>query len=493
MMDGNFKVGHLHPINPDDEVWLSNEFGFMVELSIKQMQLGTSWSPPGSGGWSVPDTGCFVPHSIMDFQKGERQMNMDYALCKAVAYNLKGITRAVTFYDINCQYNEHLRTQVNRGPFLTMVPELTIVPGIGLWHVYGHQGSCYVRYALNFIEGISRIDGEIMETLLAPLNLISHSTQGMSSPHRKECLNFQMNDSNCCKMIHMKRTLCWKFKGVKCGIAKSGKAFDRLNEVAPESSKTLWLVSERVVQSNRIHDPTVMDICEINIWKEENHARHASPSHQSVATWISMRLAIEEAQIALLLKQCDRVQGQIDGFTQSTHVHFGDGFDDEFTETLNTYPNTPELTIIPLPSNVGLDQLKHCLAEDLIPLEMSLHEGQANDALHNLQIHLQAKSQALKTRAWSQVMLVEQAMSLNASIYNRTQKQIMKLGLGQHQLQKYQPLLWEQLKISTAVGDPNARGQQNESLAWFWSLNINLSGLSELWNDECEFRHPFQM
>ncbi|KAG1721825.1 uncharacterized protein EDB91DRAFT_1256337 [Suillus paluster] len=260
---------------------------------------------------------------------------------------------------------------------------------------------------------------------------------------------------------------------------------------------------------------------------EENDARHASPSCQSVATWISMGLAIEEAQITLLIEvrgiaqrptktqrldiacQCNRVQGQIDEFPRSALLHFGDGFNsdedpedlscailndlndgpDEFSETLDTYPNTPELTVIPLPSNVGLDRLQHCLAEDLIPLEMSLREGQANDALHNLQIHLcnkavlfrttlrQAKLQALKTRAWSQVMLVQQAVSLNASMYNRTRKQMMKLGLGQHQLQKYQPLLQEQLKISTAVSDPNARGQRNESLAWFWSLNIDLSGL----------------
>ncbi|KAG1723308.1 uncharacterized protein EDB91DRAFT_1087854 [Suillus paluster] len=406
VMDGNFKVEHLHPINPDDEVWLSDGFGFMV----------------GKDRFSE-----------------RREMNMDYALCEAASYNMKGITRAVTFYDINCQYNK-------------------------LWHIHGHQDSCYVRYASNFIEGIGRINGEIMETLWASLNLISPSTQGMSSPHRKECLDFQMNDSNFCKMICMKRMLCWKFKGAKHGIAESGKAFDRLDEGAPESSKTVWLASERVAQSSRIHDPAVMDIYEINIWKapskkeielrllEENDACHASPSRRSVATWISMGLAIEEAQIALLIevqrlgqrptetqrlniaRQRDWVQGQIDGFTQSALLHSGDGFNsdedpedlscailddldngpDEFTETLNTYRNTPELTVIPLPSNVGLDRLQHCLAEDLIPLEMSLHEGQANDALHNLRIHLcnkavlfrttirQAKSQALKTRAWSQ-------------------------------------------------------------------------------------------
>ncbi|KAG1740134.1 uncharacterized protein EDB91DRAFT_1248459 [Suillus paluster] len=39
-------------------------------------------------------------------------------------------------------------------------------------------------------------------------------------------------------------------------------------------------------------------------------------------------------------------------------------------------------------------------------------------------------------------------------------------------------------RSSTAVGDPNARGQRNESLAWFWSLDIDLSGPSESWNDK---------
>ncbi|KAG1902811.1 uncharacterized protein F5891DRAFT_948464, partial [Suillus fuscotomentosus] len=226
-----------------------------------------------------------------------------------------------------------------------------------------------------------------------------------------------------------------------------------------------------------------------------------------VATWISTGLAIEEAQIALLIEvrrigrrstetqrldiacQWDQLQGQIDGFARSALTHLGEGFDvdDEpedldidilddlnddlvdFTETSHTWTNSPELTVIPLPSNLGVDRCRQCMAEDLIPLEMSLHEGQANDALHNLCIYLcnkailfrttirQAKSQALKTQAWSQVTSVQQAVSLHATIYTKTRKQMMKLELGQDQLQKYKPLLRKQLKISTAVGDPNAR------------------------------------
>ncbi|KAG1847237.1 hypothetical protein F4604DRAFT_1884051 [Suillus subluteus] len=562
VMDGNFKAEHLHPIKPFDEVWLSDGLGFMVGKDRYKMHLAEAadmveksscnnhravnqanaarhkLESTGIGGVACARHGCFVPHSMVDFQKGERQMNMDYALCEAARHNMEGISRAVTFYDINCQYNKHFRARVDASRFLEMTQDLTIIPGIGLWHVHGHQDSCYVRYASNFIDGIGRIDGEIMETLWAP--------RGMSSPHRQECLDYQMNDSNFCKMIRMKRTLCRKYKLAMNGITESGKAFDRLDEAAPAHLKTEWSARERRAQSSRLNDPEAMDEYEINIKKapsrkeielrllEEGSARNAAPSRRSVATWISTGLAIEEAQIALLIevrrmgkrstetqrldiaRQRDRLQGQIDGFTQSALTHLGEGFDADddpddlnvdilddldddpadFSKTSDAWTNSPELTVIPLPSNLGVDRCRHCMAEDLIPLEMSLREGQANDTLHNLRIHLcnkavlfrtsvrQAKSQALKTRAWSQVTSVQQAVSLHASIYTKTRKQMMKLEPGQDQLQKFKPLLREQLKISTAVGDPNARGQRNESLAWFWSVEVDLGGPDQSWNEE---------
>ncbi|KAG1786721.1 uncharacterized protein HD556DRAFT_1414001 [Suillus plorans] len=454
-MDRNFKAEHLHPIKPFDEVWL---------VQWAWISSGVH----GIGGVACARHGCFVPHSMVDFQKGKRQMNMDYALCEASRHNMEGITRAVTFYDINCQYNKHFRVRVDRSRFLEMAPQLTIIPGIGLWHIHGHQDSCYVRYASNFIEGM---------TLWARLNLISPAARGIK----------------------------WK-------------AFDRLDEAAPLHLKTEWLARERIAQSSRLNDPSAMDEYEINIKKapskkeielrllEEGNARNAAPSRDLIG-----RRSTETQRLD--------IARQIDGFARSALTHLGEGFDadDEpedlnvdilddldddpadFTETSHTWTNSPELTVIPLPSNLGVDRCRRCMAEDLIPLEMSLREGQANDALHNLRIYLcnkailfrttvrQAKSQALKTRAWSQVTSVQQAVSLHASIYTKTRKQMMKLEPGQDQLQKYKPLLREQLKISTAVGDPNARGQRNESLAWFWSVEVDLGGPDQSWNEECEF------
>jgi hypothetical protein len=38
----------------------------------------------GIGAIACARHGCFVPTSIVDVQKGDRQMNMDFTLCKAL-------------------------------------------------------------------------------------------------------------------------------------------------------------------------------------------------------------------------------------------------------------------------------------------------------------------------------------------------------------------------------------------------------------------------
>ncbi|KAG1889618.1 uncharacterized protein F5891DRAFT_965381, partial [Suillus fuscotomentosus] len=177
VMDGNFKAEHLHPTHPEDEVWLTDRKGYMAararyraHLAITEdstqrsecnnhravNQANTSrhkLEATGIGGCACAHHGCFVPNSMVDFQKGEsRQMNMDYTLCNALAHNTNGLGRALTFYDVNCQYNKHL-IRVEDSTHLSIPSGMAIIPGIGLWHVHGHQDKCFVRYASNFIPG----------------------------------------------------------------------------------------------------------------------------------------------------------------------------------------------------------------------------------------------------------------------------------------------------------------------------------------------------
>jgi hypothetical protein len=95
-MDGNFKAKHLHPAHPEDEVWLTDGKCFMVGRARYQAHLALARDSAecsecnnhravnqanasrhklevtGIGGCAYARHGCFVPNSMVDFQKGER-------------------------------------------------------------------------------------------------------------------------------------------------------------------------------------------------------------------------------------------------------------------------------------------------------------------------------------------------------------------------------------------------------------------------------------
>jgi hypothetical protein len=126
---------------------------------------------------------------------------MDYSFCQAIATTAQDISKVLLMYDVVCQYGTHLRDRVNRSSFLHLPENLEIVKAIGIWHVHGHVQECFPRYYPGFIQGTGHVDGEIIETLWAHLNLISGSTRGMSTSHRQEVLDDHMNDSNWKKLV----------------------------------------------------------------------------------------------------------------------------------------------------------------------------------------------------------------------------------------------------------------------------------------------------
>ncbi|KAG1844998.1 hypothetical protein F4604DRAFT_1595844, partial [Suillus subluteus] len=550
VMDGNFKAEHLHAANPIDEVSLMDGRGFMVGDSMYKAHLAKAkdtcnnhctvnqanashhrLEATGIGGCACARHGCFIPHAMVDFQKGERQMNMDYALCEGLKHNADGIQRALTFYDVNCQYHKYLKDRIADNPFLDIWPELEIIPGIGLWHVHGHQDSCYVRYASNFINGTARIDSELMETLWVLLNVISPSARGMATPHRKECLDYQMNDCNFMKMIRMSKALCRKFRQAVKGVADSKVAFEKLDQTANANQVREWEEQEKLAQQRRTTDPKAMDIYEADgktaltrkqqeLQLLEVSSRRPGPARRrGAATWLADGLSIEEAQVTLQMDvrklnrhstqnqrleigRCrERMQGDIDHWVELAVTFIGDALcdgdiqvmedellileedsDDDMADQFTSFE--PEKVVIPMPSNLGAGRCAELGAEDLIHQELVLRQGQANDALHNIRVHLadkavifrktvrMAKSQAMSTRAWALVHSVDRTVSIQASIYSKCWSQLCKLGTDNNLLERYRPFAKEHLKVSTAVADPNARGQRNNTLAWFWSMDV---------------------
>ncbi|KAG2139258.1 hypothetical protein DEU56DRAFT_755571 [Suillus clintonianus] len=436
-------------ISPRRRIPIKDLIATITERSTKQMHLGTSSKQPASAGVLAPDMDVSFPIPWWTFKRGKvgrRQMNMDYALCQALSYNTDGIERAFTFYDINCQYHKHLHQRIDASPYLGLPWGMDIIPGIGLWHVHGHQDKCYVRYASNFItwrcEDRRRNNGDLVGAFEY------YITVGKGD------------------MIRMSKFLCRKFKEAVKGVKDSRYAFDRLSETASEETLAKWEAEAEAAQNDRLDNPSAMDIYEVKLTKDRLQSQldefirialtFLGDGYEGYDRLDGMNVMLDAAELESVGSLSDNA----------------DRSDDEEDDVPVEF--NPETVVIPLPSNIGVERCAEWGVADLVLQEISLREGQANDALHAIRVNLadkavlfrttvrSAKSQARSTRAWAQLI------SLGADDL----------------LTKYRPLQKEDLKATTVVADPNARGQRNSTLAWFWSIDVEGDSTSNDWMDE---------
>jgi len=235
--DGNFKADHLKQKNDKDDVWLTDGESYMTargrysehlantrDVAEKRTchrhraQLNADASHnsadcTGIGGNCCARHGCFAPGSLVNFQKGEKQLNMDWSLCEALATtNVRGLLQLLHIYNITCQYCHRLLQRIAENPLLEIPEGLQLIHGIGLFHVHGHQDHCLYRWAPTYIPGAGVVDGEILETLWSVLNTVSASTRTASLAHRSEILDDHMGDSNFKKMLNISESVAFMVK-----------------------------------------------------------------------------------------------------------------------------------------------------------------------------------------------------------------------------------------------------------------------------------------
>ncbi|TEB10132.1 hypothetical protein FA13DRAFT_1759812 [Coprinellus micaceus] len=228
VMDGNFVCIHqMLKSQEGDMVWLKGKGeGYMtskepydnyIDSTIEEKEVSKCYNyraiadrgkaykgcdASGIGAAACGRHGAFVPTSVLDFQKGERQMNMDYCWSKSVSYGrMKDAPHLLYLYDINCQYPVKLKARLDRYTSLASSSLLDKVTwGIGTWHVHGHKEECLARFSPSFIPGAGRVGGEILESLWSTTNDAGRTTSIMTRPHRSEVLDATLLDSNTQKM-----------------------------------------------------------------------------------------------------------------------------------------------------------------------------------------------------------------------------------------------------------------------------------------------------
>ncbi|KAG2360217.1 hypothetical protein BDR07DRAFT_1290097, partial [Suillus spraguei] len=225
VVDGNFTAQHMNMREPELDIFLSDDSGYMVTNAEYQAHLASAmeskersmcsnhqavnaananWSnlrATGVGATACAWHGCFVLHSVVDFQKGERQ------------HSANGIDTSLVIYDVGCQWNLHFAEHVDNCPGLTLPDNVEIVAAVGKFHLSAHKLTCFARYRLNFIIGAAQVDREILETLWASFNKISPTARSMSQAHHQEILDDHMWNSNWKKLIGIGESHIWNQQG----------------------------------------------------------------------------------------------------------------------------------------------------------------------------------------------------------------------------------------------------------------------------------------
>ena len=83
---------------------------------------------------------------------------------------------------------------------------LEITGAAGKWHLTAYIPKCFPKFSLNFVEGTSQVEGEILETLWSKMDEVAGLAQAMSIAHHQETVDEKMNDSNWWKIIQIGRT-----------------------------------------------------------------------------------------------------------------------------------------------------------------------------------------------------------------------------------------------------------------------------------------------
>lgn len=157
-----------------------------------------------------------------------------------------------------------------------------------------------------------------------------------------------------------------------------------------------------------------------------------------------------------------------------------------------------ERLAIPLPSSFGKVACKTRI-QGLAAIELDLRIGQANDALRFLRIAIGQKSFNFRTkfrtgsansgyknrlRSYAEKHTLQMTIDQAAQVYTSARRALEVLGAPPDVLSKFKVLNKADLSASTAVVDPNARGERNNGLPWIWHTQHN-PGEDPAWMDEC--------
>ncbi|KAK0490084.1 hypothetical protein EDD18DRAFT_1465849 [Armillaria luteobubalina] len=237
-VDANFRLKHNNVSSDEQDPGLNAGYAYFVENqafknylqkysdllpeetntcnnhnAIKLAQLrGKGTAVSGVGAVVCARHDMRRPLSVVDLQKGEAYLNMDYAVLSTLQCNTP--QQLVISYDIACQWTVNLWNRIAiYGPGMAppQCPE-NVIGLVPKFHLPAHIFQCQQNFSFNWTPHVGRTDGKAPERGWTRSNLVASSTKEMTAGSRRDTLDDHWGDHNWRKVTSIGEQLLCKIK-----------------------------------------------------------------------------------------------------------------------------------------------------------------------------------------------------------------------------------------------------------------------------------------
>ncbi|QRW09570.1 hypothetical protein RhiLY_08569 [Ceratobasidium sp. AG-Ba] len=166
----------------------------------------------------------------------------DWALGNVYRYlSAKGKIPIGMTYDVFCHWFVNYRSRLQRLPPELRPPEnLDIRGALPKWHALGHDPQCVIRWSIEYMQHVGRLEGEGPERVWAHFNEHLGSTSEQGPGHRTETLDNIAVQFTFEKIIRMEISLPARFKDGKKMLIRERKNHEGSTASIPADTLQEW-------------------------------------------------------------------------------------------------------------------------------------------------------------------------------------------------------------------------------------------------------------
>ncbi|KAG1859409.1 hypothetical protein C8R48DRAFT_673951 [Suillus tomentosus] len=444
VVDGNFTTQHMKMKTPEDDVSLADGKGYMNLWKRSNLRA------TGVGATACARHGCFVPHAVVDFQKGER-------------FSLNFITGAG---HIDGEILETLWAPFNKISPTARSMTLSHRQEVLDDHM---RDSNWKKLGIKDTQGPYK---ELTKSLDRANIQKWKKEAGLAALHRAPTMaeiRLRLTENEV-STNGGTGAVAWLIEGINIENAQDGlcSSIRQLPEDPTASQRTLMEEKRQKLLSriNKFHK-TVL------VMTNGMELEGGAGLHQD-----DPELCLEEA----------------DGSNFPGIEELGE---DSILDVGDDADSPAEVAELWMPSWGTSDPIMNDVVMPLRQEELELRKGQANDCLEKLRQALGNRSVVFReklhsnksihhqgTRSTKELRKITLAINKHAREYHQSRAAMQQLGADSDTMSSYQALKAEDLTVSKEVTEENRHGQGSDRLAWFWRINSAEDSQKSEWMNE---------